>query len=71
MKKVLSLLMVLVLFSSCFVAKISDESIVVESKHKLRKQFYYKYFYNCKQNNVKVRVYSNSDYQKGQIINIR
>lgn len=68
MKKLIMLLIVALSFTSCIVAKISDEPIIVKSQHKLPKEFRFKYFYKCKQEGVKVRVYSNDEYKPGQSI---
>ena len=61
----------LTLLTGCRVALISDEPITVQSKHATHRNFYYSNYYKCRQNGLKVRVYSNSDYQKGQIITIK
>ena len=73
MKKLILLLVVILSLTmqSCIVSKLSDEPMVVEECFKIRRQYYYKYFYHCKQNNVKIRVYSNDVYTKGQTIKIK
>ncbi len=61
---------ILTLLSGCRGALISDEPITVQSKHATHRNFYYKNYYKCRQNGLKVRVYSNQEYQKGQIIKL-
>ena len=71
MKKLLLLLIILVSVTSCVTAKISDEPMIVREKYTIHRNYYYKYFYDCRQQGLKVRVYSNHEYVKGQIINCK
>jgi len=65
MKYLILPLLAFTLFS-CRGALISDDLIIVHKKHVIHKKYYYKYFYDCKQKGLKVRVYSNKDYTVGQ-----
>lgn len=71
MNKILLLLIVLATVTSCVTAKISDEPVRVGEQHIIHRPYYYKYFYDCRQNNLKIRVYSNDIYTKGQIIKLK
>ena len=65
MKYLILPLLAITLFS-CRGALISDDLIIVHKKHAIHKKYAFKYFYDCKQKGLKVRVYSNKDYSVGQ-----
>jgi len=71
MKKIFTLIAITVLLTSCATRNISDGIIIVHEKHTIRKNYYYKFFYDCYQDGIKLRIYSNSDYKPGQPILIR
>lgn len=69
MKKSILLFIIAITLFSCK-SLISDDLIIVHSKHKIDNG-YYKYFYKCYQNGLKLKIYSSSEYTIGQPLIIK